>query len=65
MQVNSFYVYQITPRQGAVVFESTIAPTTVNGVPNTTGGAKQSIVVDRTQFTPPVKIGTIVVKKGD
>jgi hypothetical protein len=51
------------PRQGAVVFESTIALTTVNGVPNATGGATQTIVVDRNQFTPPVKTGTIVVKK--
>jgi filamentous hemagglutinin len=63
MQVDAFDVFQITPRQGAVVFESTIAPTTVNGVPNTTGGATQTIVVDRNQFTPPVKTGTIVVKK--
>ena len=47
MQVESFDVFQITPRQGAVVFESTIAPTTVEGIRNTDGGAKQSIVVDR------------------
>lgn len=64
MQVDKFDVYQITPRQGAVVYESTIAPTTVDGKPNTTGGATQTIVVDRTQFTPPVKIGNISVKKG-
>ena len=62
MQVESFDVFQITPRQGAVVFESTIAPTTVGGIRNTDGGAKQSIVVDRNQFTPPVKIGSITVK---
>jgi hypothetical protein len=39
MQVNSFDVFQITPKQGAIVYESKIAPTTVNGLPNTAGGA--------------------------
>ncbi len=63
MQVNSFDVFQITPKQGAVVYESKIAPTTVNGIPNTTGGATQNIVVDRSQFTLPIKTGTIVIKK--
>jgi|GEM_PF-4378091 hypothetical protein len=53
---------QITPNKGVVGFESTVAPTTVNGVPNTVGGAKQIIVVDRNQFTPPVKTGSIKVK---
>lgn len=61
MQVNEFDVYQITPRPGAVAFESKIAPTTVNGIPDTTGGAKQTIVVDRSQFTPPIKTGSIKV----
>ncbi len=65
MHVNKFDVYQITPRQGAVVFESKIAPTTVNGIPHTTGGAKQSIVVNRDQFTPPVKTGSIEISKGN
>jgi hypothetical protein len=63
MQVNSFDVFQITPKQGAIVYESKIAPTTVNGLPNTAGGATQDIVVDRSQFTLPVKTGTIVIKK--
>ena len=62
MQVNQLDVYLITPKQGAVAFESTIAPTTVDGVLNTTGGAKQTIVVDRNQFTPPIKAGSITVK---
>jgi hypothetical protein len=61
MQVNEFDVYQITPRTVAVAFESKIAPTTVNGIPDTTGGAKQTIVVDRNQFTPPIKTGSIKV----
>ena len=61
-QVDSFDVFRITPRQGALVFESVVAPTTVGGAVNTTGGAKQTIVVDRNQFTPPVKIGSITVK---
>ena len=63
MQVNSYDVYQIVPKQGAVVFESKIAPTTVNGVPNTTGGATQSLVLDRSQFTVPVKTGSVTIKK--
>lgn len=62
MHVDSFDVFQITPKSGAVVFESTIAPTTVNGAVSTTGGAKQTIVVDRNQFTPPVKVGAVKVK---
>jgi hypothetical protein len=65
MQVSNYDVYQITPHNGAVVFESKIAPTVVDGVPNTTGGANQSIVVDRNQFTLPVKIDTITVPKGN
>jgi filamentous hemagglutinin len=63
MQVDKFDVYQIVPRQGAMTYESTIAPTKVDGVANTTGGAKQTIVLDRTQFTPPVKTGSIDVTK--
>lgn len=62
MQVDQFDVYQITPRQGALAFESRVAPTTVNGIPNATGGATQTIVVNRSQFTLPVKIGTIRTK---
>ncbi|MDP2066526.1 MAG: hypothetical protein U1E02_09105 [Hydrogenophaga sp.] len=62
MHAAQFDVYQITPRQGAVVFESTIAPTTVNGVPSTSGGALQAIVLDRNQFTLPVKVGSIQAK---
>jgi hypothetical protein len=61
MHADAFDVFQITPRPGALVFESTIAPTTVNGVPSTTGGARQTIVVDRNQFTPPVKVGSVKV----
>jgi hypothetical protein len=61
-QVNNFDLFQIAPTQGAVVFESKVAATTVDGIKNTNGGAKQSIVVDRTKFTPPVKIGSIKVK---
>lgn len=64
MQVDKYDVYQITPRQNAVAFESTIAPTKVDGVANTTGGAKQTIVVDRNRFTPPIKVGSIDAKKG-
>ena len=63
MQVENYDVYQIVPHDGAVVFESKIAPTTVDGIPNTTGGVNQTIVVDRNQFTLPVKIDSIAVKK--
>ena len=63
MQVDKFDVFQITPKQGAVVYESKIAPTTVNGVANTTGDAIQDIVVDRSMFSLPIKTGTVVLKK--
>ena len=63
MQVEKFDVFQITPKQGAVVYESKIAPTTVNGVANTTGDAIQDIVVDRSMFSLPIKTGTVVLKK--
>lgn len=62
MHAEAFDVFQITPKSGALVFESTIAPTTVGGAVSTTGGAKQTIVVDRTKFTLPVKVGTVKVK---
>jgi hypothetical protein len=62
MQVSTYDVYQIAPKQAAVVFESKIAPTTVNGVPNTTGGATQSLVLDRSQFSVPIKTGSITTK---
>jgi len=62
MQAAQFDVYQIAPHQGAVVFESTIAPTTVNGIPSTIGGARQTIVLDRNQFTLPAKVGSIKAK---
>ena len=62
MQVEKFDVFQITPKQGAVVYESKIAPTMVDGVANTTGGAIQDIVVDRSHFTLPIKIGTVLTK---
>ena len=63
MQVDKFDVFQITPKQGAVVYESKIAPTTVDGVANTTGDAIQDIVVDRSMFSLPIKTGTVVIKK--
>ena len=62
MNVDAFDVFQITPHQGAWVFDSRITPITVDGTLNTTGGAKRSIVVDRTQFTSPIKVGSITVK---
>ena len=40
MHADAFDVFQITPRSGALVFESTIAPTTVDGQFSTTGGGK-------------------------
>jgi hypothetical protein len=63
MQVESYDVYQITPKHGAVVFESQVAPTKVDGIPNTTGDATQSLVMDRSKFTALVKTDTITIKK--
>ena len=59
MHAKEFDIFQITPRTGALVFESKVAQTAVNGVVNTIGGATQTIVPNRSLFTPPVKIGTI------
>lgn len=62
MKVSSFDVFQITPKQNAVVFESVVAPTSVNGVADSVGGAKQTIVVDRSKFTQPIKVDSIKVR---
>ena len=62
MQVNQFDVFQIKPLQNAVVYQSKVAPTTVNSVANTSGGATQTIVLDRNLFTTPVKTGSIKIK---
>jgi hypothetical protein len=63
MQANVFDIYQIKSTQGTLVFESKIANTTVNNIPNGSGGAMQIIVVDRTEFTAPIKLGTINTKR--
>ena len=63
MQVDRYDVFQISPQNGAIAFESKVAPTTVGGIPNTTGGATQAIVVNRSQFSLPVKIDSVYVRK--
>lgn len=64
-------VYQIEPKAGnATVFQSKVAETEQplkagdpsGGVIKLNGGATQSLVIDRSQFTAPVKIGTVEVK---
>ncbi len=54
-------LYVIMPvDQGAVGFESTIAPTTeLDGLIQTTGGGTQIVVPDRSQFTEPVRLATL------
>ena len=63
MDSNEFVVYLIRPAKGSIVFESKVAETAVNNVPSRSGGAMQIIVVDRTDFTHPVKIGRIIIEK--
>lgn len=53
-----FDVFEITPKGSATVFESTVAPTK-QGSFTQSGGANQTLVPDRSQFTPPVKTETI------
>lgn len=46
--------------EGAVGFESTIAPTSeLDGLIQTEGGGTQVIIPDRSQFTAPVRIATL------
>jgi hypothetical protein len=59
---DNYSIYQITPRPGALVYESKVASTIENGKPVTSGGATQTIVVNRDQFTLPVKVGTLSTK---
>ena len=49
-------VYKITANQTGNVFESTIAPTLQDGF-ETIGGATQTLVLDRSLWSTPVKIG--------
>lgn len=54
----AYDIYAIKPIDGAVVFQNTVAPTT-QGAWIQSGGATQSLMIDRWSFTPPVKVGTI------
>lgn len=59
---NAFDVYVIRPNNGAVVFESKVAETTLNGVKFGQGGATQTLVPNRALFTPPAKVDSIKVR---
>ena len=48
-------LYEITADRAVNVFESTIAPTVQNGF-ETTGGATQTLVLDRGMWSSPIKI---------
>ena len=53
-----FDVFEIKPKGDAVVFESTVAPTQ-QGAYRQSGGAVQTLVPNRNQFTDALKIETI------
>lgn len=59
----SFDIYQIQAAKSVRVFQSKVAPTidTVTGLKQT-GGAEQTMVMDRAAFSQPVKVGAVNVK---
>ena len=54
----SYDVYTISSTSDAVVFESTVAPTIENGY-STIGGAKQTLVIDRSKWSAPTFLKTL------
>lgn len=59
-QAGEYDLYMVRPNGGAVVYESTVAPT-VQGTWQQDGQAIQRLIIDRNQFTPPVKVDTVQV----
>ncbi len=59
-QAPNFDIYVIQAKQSVTVFESTVAKTadTLSGATQS-GGANQTLVLDRSQFTQPIKVGTL------
>jgi len=55
-------VFKITAIQQAKAFENTIA-NTLEKTYTTTGGSKQMLVIDRSKWSPAVKIKTIMPKQ--
>ena len=59
-QALQFDVFEVKALTDTTVFRSKVAPTINDRTgARTTGGATQTIVANRKQFTDPVKIGTI------
>ncbi|VWX58290.1 hypothetical protein VARIO8X_130127 [Burkholderiales bacterium 8X] len=64
LNVDRFDVFLIRPRkEGSLVFESRVAPTNFDGLPSAQGGAMQTLVIDRSLFTNPVKIETFIARQ--
>jgi hypothetical protein len=63
-QVPSFDIYVIQAKQNVTVFQSTVAKTTdvISGV-SQTGGSTQTLVLNRTEFTAQLKVGTFSTGK--
>jgi len=55
---SAYDVYARNPIDGAVVFQSDVAPTQ-QGTFIQSGGAGQSLMLNGNYFTPPYKIGTV------
>ncbi|RDI99307.1 hypothetical protein DVT68_00110 [Dyella solisilvae] len=58
---SAYDVYARNPIDGAVVFQSDVAPTQQGGWIQS-GGAGQSLMLDGKYFTPPYKIGTVYLQ---
>ena len=54
---DEYDIYKITANQSAPIYRSTIAPTIQRGY-TTTGGATQTLVLDRSLWSAPVKYNT-------
>ena len=54
---DEYDIYKITANQSATTYRSTITATNQRGY-TTTGGAQQTLVLDRSTWTAPVKYNT-------
>ncbi|MGB4774053.1 MAG: hypothetical protein WBP45_02675 [Daejeonella sp.] len=54
---DEYDIYKITANQPSTTYRSSIAPTTQKGY-TTTGGAIQTIVLDRSTWSAPIKYNT-------
>lgn len=54
-------IYKITAMKNTIAFENTVA-STIEKTYSTSGGAKQMLVIDRSKWTTPERVTTLIPK---